>query len=334
MFRKLLSGIFGGGPPRGDEPPGRPPSVTDMTSLERVLCDAGLGQDAAAIARLGRPSVHFDRRPGTAARRGQSKLGGVPDLPQGMAWPIRPAFDRPPDSPSLLTRRTLPDIAAFLDNPQPLSFIAQVNLADAAAAADPAIDLPNSGMLWFFYDVIHSGWGFDPKDAPGFRVIHAPDPAGLAPRETPSTAPALPTFDEVPLDPVRGFDPPLPEGHRFEELGLGKTARQTYDDAYWNLEIGTSHKLGGWAHPIQNPMEQECALVTAGVYCGDAKGWKSDDAKRILAQPNDWTLLFQIDDDEDAGMMWGDVARLYFWIRASDLRARNFDRVWVILQTT
>lgn len=74
--------------------------------------------------------------------------------------------------------------------------------------------------------------------------------------------------------------------------------------------------------------------MTAGLYCGDAQAWHSDEGKRILAQPNDWTLLLQIDDDEDAGMQWGDMARFYFWIRAADQRARNFDRVWVIMQTT
>lgn len=81
-------------------------------------------------------------------------------------------------------------------------------------------------------------------------------------------------------------------------------------------------------------MEDECALVTAGLYHGDPKAQQSDEGKRILAQPNDWTLLLQIDDDEDAGMQWGDMARLYFWIRAADLQAQNVDRVWVILQTT
>ena len=30
--------------------------------------------------------------------------------------------------------------------------------------------------------------------------------------------------------------------------------------------------------------------------------------------------------------MWGDVGRLYFWIRDADLRARRFDATWLILQ--
>lgn len=40
----------------------------------------------------------------------------------------------------------------------------------------------------------------------------------------------------------------------------------------------------------------------------------------------DLCLLFQVDSDEPAGMMWGDVGRLYIWIGRDDLTARRFDR--------
>lgn len=31
-------------------------------------------------------------------------------------------------------------------------------------------------------------------------------------------------------------------------------------------------------------------------------------------------------------MMWGDVGRLYYWIRREDLAQRRFDKVWLVLQ--
>jgi hypothetical protein len=46
----------------------------------------------------------------------------------------------------------------------------------------------------------------------------------------------------------------------------------------------------------------------------------------------DWILLLQLDSDDDAGMMWGDVGMLYFWIKREDLKKENFDNVWMILQ--
>jgi uncharacterized protein YwqG len=45
-----------------------------------------------------------------------------------------------------------------------------------------------------------------------------------------------------------------------------------------------------------------------------------------------WRLLLQVDSDQDAGMLWGDVGRIYYWIRAQDLAARRLGQAWLILQ--
>jgi uncharacterized protein YwqG len=47
---------------------------------------------------------------------------------------------------------------------------------------------------------------------------------------------------------------------------------------------------------------------------------------------SDWLLLFQLDSDDAAKMMWGDAGRLYFWITKQDLARRDFSNVWMILQ--
>lgn len=44
-------------------------------------------------------------------------------------------------------------------------------------------------------------------------------------------------------------------------------------------------------------------------------------------------LLLQFDSNQGAGMEWGDVGRLYFWIHPDDLRARRFDRVRLEFQS-
>jgi uncharacterized protein YwqG len=329
VFRRLLSRLMGR--PKDGAPALSP--VTDIASAERMLRGIGLGDHAADLARLCRPSVLFDRQPGKPAPCGASKLGGLPDLPPDIEWPVRPAF-----APSLhepkTWRWTKTDVADWIGTAQPLSFLAQVNLSDVAARAGTETDLPRRGMLWFFYDLVYEGWGYDPADAPGFRVLYAPDPKNLAPRQPPQTTPALHRFHEVALLPVRGFDLPQIDGLELERQGLDGNTADAYRDAIWEAVPMHAHKMGGWARPVQNPMEEECAMVTEGLYLGDAKAWHSDDGKRILAQPNDWTLLLQIDDDDDAGMQWVDTGGLYFWIRAADLRVGRFDRVWVILQTT
>jgi uncharacterized protein YwqG len=60
---------------------------------------------------------------------------------------------------------------------------------------------------------------------------------------------------------------------------------------------------------------------------------------RILAshfrqQARDWRLLLLVSSVEAAGMDWSGGGKLYYWILEDDLRARRFDRSWVILQTT
>ena len=56
--------------------------------------------------------------------------------------------------------------------------------------------------------------------------------------------------------------------------------------------------------------------------------------KGIEAYADDWTLLFQLDTVEQEGfsLMFGDGGRIYFYIRKEDLRAKRFDRIWLVLQ--
>lgn len=60
--------------------------------LRRSLADAGLNVLADRVLATARPSLQFVRRqqPDDALTSGTSKLGGLPDLPQGFAWPHRP----------------------------------------------------------------------------------------------------------------------------------------------------------------------------------------------------------------------------------------------------
>ena len=89
----------------------------------------------------------------------------------------------------------------------------------------------------------------------------------------------------------------------------------------------------GPAQNIQGEMELECQLASHGIYCGNSDGFESERAQRLREGAPDWRLLLQIDTDEDGpGWMWGDVGRIYFWIKQQDLRSLRFDDVWLILQ--
>ena len=94
----------------------------------------------------------------------------------------------------------------------------------------------------------------------------------------------------------------------------------------------THHRLLGHPQVVQNAMELECQLVTNGIYCGSPEGYECDERKTLEAGAADWRLLLQIDSDDEPGWMWGDVGRIYFWIKQQDLALRCFDNVWLIFQ--
>lgn len=80
-------------------------------------------------------------------------------------------------------------------------------------------------------------------------------------------------------------------------------------------------------------MQVECQLASNGVYCGDGNYLKRPEAQSLIPGADSWRLLLQIDSHEDeTGMMWGDVGRLYFWIKEDDLALRKWGATWMVLQ--
>lgn len=130
-----------------------------------------------------------------------------------------------------------------------------------------------------------------------------------------------------------------------EYEGLVRPLDEAYTDhnrSQFNRDLKLLHQLGGYPIPWQfEDMALQCQLTSNGV---DLRyGQVPDDKIRDLATgAEDWTLLLQLDTDDfedlpEAGgnvMIWGDYGRLYFWIRKQDLAARDFSRVWTILECT
>ena len=247
----------------------------------------------AQLQALAQPCVRI-----SAGGAGNSRLGGVPDL--ATPWPH---YER-----------------------RPLSCIAQLDLAELRAAGGPEW-LPDDGRLMFFYELEHGSWGLAAQDAGSSVVIYEvgdPKPA------------AEPTdLDEdakFPAYPVK-FSPAtsLPSEERLELdwRGMTKAENLAVEAAIEALQPSEPvHQVGGFPRPVQaDEMEEQCQQVTQGL---DREGATLKTDERISS--TDWRLLLQVDTDNDAGMMWGDTGMLYFWIREQDARARDFSKVWMILQ--
>jgi uncharacterized protein YwqG len=319
----------------------------DKAGLESAIRNVGVSAPAAReLAELGRYSLHLEAANEDSVASGSfSKVGGIPDLPEGVSWPIRPSFATiDEEAPKSFLKRAIHRVLyskpsdsalSYRNTPQPYSFIAQVSFREMATVQSHGLDLPDNGALYFFYDVLSGGWGFDPTDSIGFRLIYVPDIEHAIRAQSPEFFDEVPTFEEKFVQPVGRFEHCASQGLHFETLSLSDEDKETYEEFDYLVpepNDRSGHKVMGWPHIIQNPMEEECALVTSGIYCGDAKGYKSPEAERILAQPNEWVLLLQIDSDDAVGMEWGDSGVLYLWIKKSDLRNRNFEDTWLILQ--
>lgn len=249
-----------------------------------------------------------------------SRIGGRPAVPADFVWPE-------------YTGEGYDDVTKS----RPLSFLAQINLADIAEYDTEGL-LPKTGILSFFYEYISSCWGFDPADKGCSRVYYFPEIDVLTLAETPEE------MDEEAVIPEHEV--------KFEQqISVPDPSCISHDidyDEYWECsaemgyepdEWGDVTKLLGYPDVIQNPMENECERVTRGYRCGSPEDYaKIPESEKadILEKAKDWTLLFQMGtietDDGHYEMMFGDCGHIYFWIKKSDLQSLNFDNVWLILQ--
>jgi uncharacterized protein YwqG len=196
----------------------------------------------------------------------------------------------------------------------------------------PHIDdtMPDSGWLYFFYDRYCEPWAFAPADRGCCRVLYA-----ATNRE--SLCRLLPPPDSLPEHTAHpclvAAWPELTLPYKLPGVDDGTDA----DDAYGELldELMATHgvvqhRLLGHPQVIQNPMEAECELASNEV---DGGSLQDGETNALAGGAADWRLLLQVDTDEDGpGWMWGDMGRIYFWIKQQDLAAHRFDQVWLILQ--
>jgi len=257
---------------------------------------------------------------------GRSKIGGKPDLPADFVWP---RYEGEHFDGSEKVER-------------PLSFIAQINCADASKHDKSAL-LPTSGMLYFFYDMASGKWGFDPNDKGCAKVFyHAGDVSELYITELPDDLLSEPYNFRIPEAPVCfSIATEVPDFEEFVQLSdntVDYDLLGEYMDAAVELEYKIEEdafeksKLLGYADLVQSGMLLECECATNGIYCGDESSAKEMEQRKTNGKQ--WQLLFQLGSFHigDYELMWGDMGRIYYYIKVDDLEKLKFDDCWLILQ--
>jgi Domain of unknown function (DUF1963) len=96
-------------------------------------------------------------------------------------------------------------------------------------------------------------------------------------------------------------------------------------DGFWDVlttfrrDHSPHHRIGGYALPLQGPVEPEGAQVLHPGKDEQDQAARQDVASQLV-------LLAQIDSDARTGMGWGDAGRLYWLLRRDDLEAGRFER--------
>ena len=280
----------------------------DRDEIRSDLLDHGLARVADQLAGLALPCIGLESKAtkDDEIPLGASKFGGQPDLPEDVSWPSW--------------------------NDQPLAFLCQINLASASKLDTDKL-LPATGLLSFFYVADQSTWGFDPQDRGSWSVQYFAD-AELKRTPWPEDLDEEAYYTTCKLEYKRRATIPGWETKMVDDLKLSEDEQEKFFDftEAFTDEDDPFHHLLGHPQEIQGAMQLECQLASNGLYCGDATGYNDPLAEALKSGQSDWRLLMQIDSDENADWMWGDVGRLYFWMTSDDLNARNFSNCWMILQ--
>lgn len=218
-----------------------------------------------------------------------ARLGGLPRLPAGVAWP-------------------------HWEGHGPLSFVGELR-CDRLSAYELDVPVPNSGRLLFFY--------FDGSYDDGETVVGAWDPATLA------GARALHVLDdgapgaEVVPEGLTPYPERLLAGRTVVTAPEWEDDEDLYDElveALHERHDGPVHQVGGYADAAQGPVEHEVAEAALG---GDV----SYEDPRLEAEARRWRLLLQVDSDDEVGMAWGDSGILYWLARPEDLERGDVSQV-------
>ena len=251
----------------------------------------------------------------------KSKIGGKPYLPKDFIWPYYQEL--------------------------PLSFLAQINLKEVNSLDKDRL-LPSKGMLYFFYELETEEWGYKPQSKGCAKVFYYEDISNFSLIDFPENMEddyKIPEFkvnfkSNISLPSYEDFFNLVEDKEKLEDI----TENEFYDiyhSAYDELSkkylvpIEKYIKLLGYPDVIQNSMEEECAAIARGFNMGGIgylylKKYHDE----IKKASKDWILLFQMDtiESDDYELMFGDCGHLYFWIKKEDLKNKNFENIWLILQ--
>jgi hypothetical protein len=265
---------------------------SEDADLDWFLRRHGLASIAAAVAPV-RWALELAIVPARAPAP-RSRAGGDPDLPAGVAWPVRDGV--------------------------PLPFLLQLDLAEVDRALGPASELPVAGLLSVFGDgerfaVLHVDGALSPVSAPpgaASAPVHAIRHRAHLTLPDPTSRAVFAALEELRRDEVRS-----PRGPSPATLELHTDTRE-----WW--ERGRERRE-------PEPFERYCDLraeIEGSDRIGDRLlGHASSVQDDAVAEAGADRLLLQLSSKPPLGWEFAGDGVLYLCIDDAELRAGRFERV-------
>ena len=244
------------------------------------------------LRRMARPTLLLI----PAKSPGFSKIGGLPELPSGVAWPQ--------------------------GDSAPKAFLAQIEIT--AFRRHGGFDwLPESGRMYLFFDddrtgAVDCGQVIYSEEPPG---PEAPAPSGLLKARC---------FRERHVGFMRFTSLPSWEwlGEDLADAEINLEGFELLKDADLGDEI--EHRIGGYPSEIQGgQMGIECEYLWRGL----TRDHKAPVPDSLQVAARQWRLLIQIDSDPALSMNWWDAGRIYVFIRARDAKRGDFTKTVTLTQS-
>ncbi len=283
--------------------------MDDLEELEELIEECGLSGHRDAILATAKPAVfiYLDERP--AGRNGESRIGGIPDLPESLPWP---------DDPTGRRR---------------LCFLMQISLHELPVFAQSPF--PRRGMLYLFGD--EGG-----RDAGRVMVYTGREP--LLPTEPPVGKPlATDAYDDLVAHRIGfQFAPDVPRWatRDFYELcksfGPEHEGEFEYEDALDSLghvlSEGAVGKLLGHAAGIGHDPREDAYVVREV-----NPALRYDFAERgtlDMSRVANWHNLLKVHSSDEVNLVFSDSGYLQALVHRDDLERLDFSRAYVDLQSS
>jgi uncharacterized protein YwqG len=173
---------------------------------------------------------------------------------------------------------------------------------------DGSVELPTSiGLIQFFYDFEESPWDTD-NDGWHVKIYKSPDTSKKITLENPTDATVA--YCEILFEPIAS----LPDWEGLDLVGddIAQLCEKINDDEPWEPYDAVVMKFTGSA-------DYQSQL-------GGYPKWVQGESTPVNNKGENVKLLFQIDSEDNAGLMWGDVGLIYVFYDEVE------DRLWFELQ--